>query len=172
MRNTPLNCFLSCWHAICLSNTYRREAIRTREADHEIMGVTIVSTDQWQMISGKRILVVEDDDLFRRSLCGLVHSLGYDVIQADGIDAALKLCESTRIDLVLTDYQLVGNTGVDLISAMRKSGIEVPFVVISGYPADIIRERSHGVIFAAYLRKPAELYKLQDLLPDLLGDMA
>jgi len=55
------------------------------------MGVTIVSTDQWQMISGKRILVVEDDDLFRRSLCGLVHSLGYDVIQADGIDAALKL---------------------------------------------------------------------------------
>ncbi len=134
------------------------------------MGVFTVTTDQWQMVSGKRILVVEDDDLFRRSLCGLIHSLGYDVIPADGLEAALKLCQSTRIDLVLTDYQLVGNTGVDLISALRRSGVDVPSVVISGYSAEEILERSHGVSFAAYVRKPAELYRLQDLLPDLLRE--
>ena len=136
------------------------------------MGVPTLATDQWQMVSGKRILVVEDDDLFRRSLCGLVHSLGYDVIPADGLEAALKLCETTRIDLVLTDFQLVGNTGIDLISALRKSGVDVPSVVISGYPAEEIQERSHGVSFAAYIRKPAELYRLQDLLPDLIGEAA
>ncbi len=134
------------------------------------MGVSTVTTDQWQMVSGKRILVVEDDDLFRRSLCGLIHSLGYDVIQAESAEAALKLCETTRIDLVLTDFQLVGTTGIDLIAALRGTGIDVPSVVISGYPAEEIRERSHGVAYAAFVRKPAELYRLQDLLPDLLGE--
>jgi len=133
-------------------------------------GMSKVTTDQWQMVSGKRILVVEDDDLFRRSLCGLIHSLGYNVLPAESVEAALKACETTRIDLVLTDFQLVGKTGIDLIAALRRSGIDVPSIVISGYPAEEIRERSHGVAFAAYIRKPAELYRLQDLLPDLLGE--
>ncbi len=147
------------------------ETIRKVRADHELMGVLIVTTDQWQMVSGKRILVVEDDDLFRRSLCGLIHSLGYDVIPAESAEAALKVCETTRIDLVLTDFQLVGKTGIDLIAALRRTGVDVPSVVISGYPAEEIRERSHGVSYAAFIRKPAELYRLQDLLPDLLGEV-
>lgn len=159
------------WHAICpFLHCCRGNRFAKFARIMNSWGMSKVTTDQWQMVSGKRILVVEDDDLFRRSLCGLIHSLGYNVLPAESVEAALKVCETTRIDLVLTDFQLVGKTGIDLIAALRRSGIDVPSIVISGYPAEEIRERSHGVAFAAYIRKPAELYRLQDLLPDLLGE--
>ncbi|MGA9120013.1 MAG: response regulator [Bacteroidota bacterium] len=124
-----------------------------------------------QQFSGKRVLVVEDDELFRRSLCGLVHTLGYEAVPAEAVDTALGLCRTTKIDLVLTDFQLTGKTGIDLISELQRTGMDIPSVIISGYSADDIREKAHGVAFAAFVKKPAELYRLQELLPHLLGEI-
>jgi CheY-like chemotaxis protein len=137
----------------------------------QCMGASIVDTGKHRQNAGKRVLVVEDDELFRRSLCGLVHTLGYEPVPAEAVDTALGLCRTTRIDLVLTDFQLTGKTGIDLISELRKTGMDIPSVIISGYSADDIRERAGGVTFSAFVKKPAELYRLQDLLPNLLGDI-
>jgi CheY-like chemotaxis protein len=125
-----------------------------------------------QETASKRVLLVEDDDLLRKSLSGFIGSLGYEVIAADSAEEALLLCQAGRVDLVLTDYRLLTMNGIDLILNLRKSGLDVPCVLISGFLSDEDRKRALDIRVSDILRKPWDLPRLQDLLPNLLGEVA
>lgn len=118
----------------------------------------------------KRVLVVEDDELFRRSLCGYVSALGYEPVSAESAERAMELCATTPVDLILTDYQLISSNGIDLILALRNACVSVPSVLISGYLSEEVRNRAASLQVAAILRKPTDLGRLPELLPALLGE--
>ena len=73
--------------------------------------------------ASKKVLLVEDDDLLRQSLCGLVGALGYEAVPAGSGEEALSRCLEDTIDLVLTDYRLLAMNGIDLILNLRQSGV-------------------------------------------------
>ena len=122
--------------------------------------------------ASKKVLLVEDDDLLRQSLCGLVGALGYEAVPAGSGEEALRRCLGDKIDLVLTDYRLVAMDGIDLILTLRKWGVNVPCILISGYLSEEARQRAREIRVTEILRKPGELARLQFLLPDLLGRAA
>jgi len=125
-----------------------------------------------QKTTPKRVLLVEDDDLLRKSLSGYIGALGYEVIAADSAEEALLLCGPGSVDLVLTDYRLLTMNGIDLILTLRKSGLDVPCILISGFLSDEDRRRALEIRVTDILRKPWDLPRLQDLLPNLLGEVA
>ncbi|MCF7797051.1 MAG: sigma-54 dependent transcriptional regulator [Lentisphaeria bacterium] len=79
------------------------------------------------------ILAVDDSpdtlELLQRNLT----SKGYRVFIAEDVPSALKVLESTRIDLVLTDLKMPGISGLDLIRHIRENYKNTEVMMITGY---------------------------------------
>jgi DNA-binding response OmpR family regulator len=121
-------------------------------------------------VGAKRVLVVEDDELFRRSLAGFVSAMGYVALPAQSAEEALVLSSQGNVDLVLTDYQLIHENGLDLIRVLRARGMNVPTILLSGYLSDEVRAQAQGMAIAAILKKPGDIALLGNVLPELLGE--
>lgn len=82
------------------------------------------------------ILVVDDDALIRRQISRLYSHSGYTVITAETAEEALSHLESEDIDVVVSDIQLPGLSGIELTERVRRLHPDVPVIVITGH-ADI-----------------------------------
>jgi two-component system, cell cycle sensor histidine kinase and response regulator CckA len=103
-----------------------------------------------------RVLVVDDEEMLRATVKGMLVELGYDVVCApDGTSALAALdAEGDRFDLVLLDIVMPVMDGVRTLELMRLRGIGVPVVISSGFMngASAASLDRHDV--AGYLRKP------------------
>ena len=81
------------------------------------------------------VLVVDDDELVRRSVASALRSLGYDTIEADGGVEALKVYRDRKQDLraVVLDMVMPGMNGRATFAAMREVDPEIPVVLMSGH---------------------------------------
>jgi DNA-binding NtrC family response regulator len=117
--------------------------------------------------SKKTILVVDDDRLFLWSLDKLLQSEGYDVCPVDTWESALDLIRQRSFDLVISDFQLPGLNGKDLIRKIKGLHPETKTLLISAYqPEEFGSEES--ALLNAYLNKPIELGMLRKLVAELI----
>lgn len=80
-----------------------------------------------------RVLIVDDDTDVRQFLCQLCEYEGFKVIEAErGRDALIHI-EEGKADLMFLDLNLRGGSGVELIRILRRRGLDIPTIVISGY---------------------------------------
>ena len=81
-----------------------------------------------------RVLLVEDEPLVRELLARGLRFHGYDVIEAEDGDAALRqLHEREPFDLLCTDAVMPGRSVLELISEYQAKNAKGPVLVISGY---------------------------------------
>lgn len=73
-------------------------------------------------MGAKQALVVDDSAAQRLVLAKNLARWGYEVSQAASGDDALKLCESTRFDLILSDWMMPGMNGLEFCRAFRAMG--------------------------------------------------
>jgi two-component system, chemotaxis family, chemotaxis protein CheY len=117
-------------------------------------------------VSGRRrVLVVDDDTVSRLVLGHMVTRLGHEVVQAEDVDVALAA--SGGVDLVLCDYCLPGGTGVELLARLRASGVDAPFVLVTGVAEVAAGAEAPGV--ADRLTKPVDSRRLATCLAGVLG---
>lgn len=86
----------------------------------------------------KTILLVEDEKNTRSTVAIILKSAGYEVLASENYDEAIRMIKFARktekeICLVITDLQLPGKSGKDLIIEMKRMGIQAPIIVISGF---------------------------------------
>lgn len=87
--------------------------------------------------SGNRvgILVVDDTRNMRRVIMGMLRQMGFDsVMEAEDGASAVRVLESEKVDLVLSDWNMKNMTGIQLLSYVRsKRGLrDIPFIMITG----------------------------------------
>ncbi|MBN1865966.1 response regulator [Candidatus Sumerlaeota bacterium] len=82
-----------------------------------------------------RILVVEDEAVVRDLLSEILTQQGHKVATAGDGSEALDLLRKNSFDMVLSDLQMPGLSGLDLISSIKSRQPTLPVVVVSGYPA-------------------------------------
>jgi len=85
--------------------------------------------------SDKGLILAVDDtpstlELLQRNLT----SQGYQVFIAPNVAEAIRLLESTPVDLVITDLKMPGVSGMDLIRHIRENFKDVEVMMITGYP--------------------------------------
>jgi len=68
----------------------------------------------------RRILVVDDSKLQRKILSSSLMRWGYDVIEADCGDSALRICAEHRPDIVVSDWIMPGMTGLEFCKEFRE----------------------------------------------------
>src|SRR5688572_17226128 len=84
-------------------------------------------------VSKEQILVVDDEEDFRKAIVDILTLDGFDVEHAaSGEEAAEKLSQ-TAYDVLITDHNLPGKTGVELLEESLVRYPEIIGIVITGY---------------------------------------
>ena len=83
-----------------------------------------------------KILIVEDDTMLRNWLSMLLSSLSDYQLQiyeaGDGLEA-LEVCQTTPVELVITDIKMPRMDGLQLIQKLKESDPEIRTAVLSSY---------------------------------------
>ena len=107
-----------------------------------------------------RILVIDDDHLVREISVRMLLRAGFRVDAAEDAETGWEALAAKSYELLITDYDMPGMSGLDLIKKLRASGLKLPVILISGrFPLDVpalAREIQPGAV----LPKPFSYEKL------------
>jgi len=114
-----------------------------------------------------RILIVDDFSTMRRIVKNLLNDLGFtNTAEADDGTTALIELHKSRFDLVITDWNMPGMSGIDLLKAIRAdpalAKIPVLMVTAEAKREQIIEAAQAGV--NGYIIKPFTAATLEDKL--------
>jgi CheY-like chemotaxis protein len=108
------------------------------------------------------ILIVDDVELNRLLLGGMVKSIGYDVETAgNGLEVLAKL--PGGIDLVLLDVMMPGIDGFEVVRRIRADAAfcELPVIMVTALDSREDRARSVAAGASDFIAKPVERSELQ-----------
>lgn len=80
-----------------------------------------------------RVLLLDDEPMtaaILRHWLGQVEDTAYGIVEVKRVEDALKLCGVTRFDVIVVDYRLGGETGLDFLDALESRFAEHPWPVI------------------------------------------
>jgi DNA-binding NarL/FixJ family response regulator len=102
-----------------------------------------------------RILVVDDHPVVRQGLSlALGKQAGLQVCgEAGSLHDALRAIGETRPDLVLSDLDLEGSSGIDLIKAIRETNPDLPVLILSMHDEEVYAERVLRAGACGYMTK-------------------
>lgn len=107
-----------------------------------------------------KILVVDDDARILRSLDRLLTREGYEVeTAADGF-IALKMFEERAADLVITDINMPGMDGIEVITALQDLRSDVPVIAISAgglLPSEVLLQNADMLGAISSISKPFDV---------------
>jgi CheY-like chemotaxis protein len=111
------------------------------------------------------IMIVEDELLLRLDLANQLHSAGFEVIEAQCADEALKiLATDIDVDLILTDIRMPGQIdGLGLVSSVQQQDRDIKLVLLSAY-VNAESKSPADASFAKPVRIGALLAKVRQLL--------
>ncbi len=110
------------------------------------------------------VLVVDDDEQFMHACVRLMRSWGYDVTGAGTVEAALQLAQEQVFDVILSDINLPGASGLDILRAVRGRDKDAPVVLMTGGPELETARLAVELGAQSYLIKPLSVPQLQEVL--------
>ncbi len=107
-------------------------------------------------VKEKNILVVDDEETVRESLAAILEREGYRVFQAESGDEGLRVLKETPgIQLVISDHNMPGMSGIELLKLVRERYPNVTRIMLTGDPDPqvIIRSINEGEVYR-FIKKP------------------
>jgi EAL domain-containing protein (putative c-di-GMP-specific phosphodiesterase class I) len=110
------------------------------------------------------ILVVDDDAEFLRACTRVLGTWDYTVAEAASSEIALKMASERSFDAILTDINLPGASGLDVLRVVRSRDKDVPVILMTGGPE--LETARLAVEWGAqsYLIKPLSMPQLKEVL--------
>ncbi|MDH3733843.1 MAG: sigma-54 dependent transcriptional regulator [Gemmatimonadota bacterium] len=115
-----------------------------------------------------RLLIVDDDEVFRLSTAELLRDAGYTVDIAANAAEAGPILETRTIDLLLLDVRMPGIDGLQVVEVLRRRGSRVPILMISGYGSVETAVESLHLGADDFLTKPVDPDELCRRVAELL----
>lgn len=108
----------------------------------------------------EKILVVDDDADACELISTVLGQLGFEIeVAADGYEAVRKLARS-RHDIVLTDLQMPGMNGIELIGQIRQLRSQLPVILMTGADTRDLCTAAEAYGAVACMPKPINLDQL------------
>lgn len=127
------------------------------------------------MSNTMKILVVDDFSTMRRIVKNLLQELGYsDITEADDGNTALPLLKAGGFDFLITDWNMPGMPGLDLLKAVRADSklAKMPVLMLTAEAKreQIIEAAQAGV--SGYVIKPFTAVTLKEKIDKILASKA
>ena len=121
------------------------------------------------MKSATVISIIDDDATVRDGIADLIISLGYAVHTFKSAEEFLDSTYLKNTACLITDLQLPGLNGIDLLDQLRVAGHRIPMIVITGFPTAQTRARALAAGAIAVFAKPFEAAILVNSLESALS---
>ena len=105
----------------------------------------------------KKILIADDEELIRWSLLQFFESSGYSVDLVINGTEVIKRLENTNYDIIVTDLNMPGLNGIEILTKMKGMGINLPVIVISAYFSDKLKDETISSGAFECISKPFEM---------------
>ena len=122
--------------------------------------------------AGKRVLIVEDNDLNMKLFNDLLEAHGYFTLQTkDGVEA-LRMARQHRPDLILMDIQLPEVSGLEVTKWLKEDEDlrAIPVIAVTAFAMKGDEERIREGGCEAYLSKPISVGKFIETIRHFLGN--
>ncbi len=115
-----------------------------------------------------KIVIAEDEALTALALEMELKKAGYEVPgNFTAGEQVLEFFEKNQADLVLMDLSLAGSiNGIEAAGRLLEK-VQVPVIIISGYPDHLVEEALHKVPEARFIPKPVDSVRLFQLIESL-----
>jgi DNA-binding NtrC family response regulator len=112
------------------------------------------------MATKQRILIADDEPLYRDTTADLLREEGYECICVEHADDAIGLLREHSFDLILSDLNMPGNLKLELLKEGRTKYSHIPMIVVTGVPSVPTAIESVRLGIADYLLKPVKFEEL------------
>ena len=111
--------------------------------------------------SKRKILVIDDNNIFCESVYDILHDELTDVLTANTGKEGLKICQDEKIDIVILDQKLPDTEGVSICPFILEQNDQTKIIFVTAYPSfdnavEAIKVGAHD-----YLSKPFEMAELE-----------
>lgn len=113
----------------------------------------------------RTVLLVDDDQALIDGIARRLHGSGYAVIGASSGEDALRILESSAVDVLVSDEAMPGMSGVELLTEVHRRWSDVITIMLSGRATagTIVRALNQGQIFR-FLIKPCDVDEITESL--------
>lgn len=101
-----------------------------------------------------RLLIIDDESELREVLTALLEESASDIkLAANGLEA-IDMLKNQEFDAVLSDEKMPKKSGLEVLKWMRENGLEIPFIIHTGYGQKEIVQEAKRLGVYAFIDKP------------------
>ena len=119
--------------------------------------------------ASRKVLIVDDAESVADFLRELLLSLDHDAEVSFSVEDALKRFQPGKYDLVVTDYNMPGMSGLEFAQAIRERASQQPILLITGDCLQAEKKCGGARHFNATLQKPFSLTEFQETLTGIFS---
>jgi CheY-like chemotaxis protein len=121
-------------------------------------------------MTGKRVLVVDDEVHIVHVVAIKLRNNGYEVISADNGAEAYDLACKEKPDIIVTDYQMPVMSGIELVEKLRQceETDDIPVIMLTARSFAISKEQQEELRISSCLSKPFSPKELLGNIEDVL----
>ena len=119
---------------------------------------------------GKKVLLVDDNNINRRVFASLLKHTGIQVVEASSGNEALGLVLKEKYDIIFLDHMMPGMDGIETLKALKKLDVnenknsQTPVIALTANAIEGAKEYYMGEGFDGYMSKPIDTEKLDKLI--------
>ncbi len=119
------------------------------------------------------IIIIDDEPKIRKGLCKLLACRpGWEVEAFSTAESALGYLYTHEVDAVITDIQMPGMLGLDMIEKLREVNYGVAVIILSGYSRFEYAQRAINLGVRKYLTKPTSAEEIQQALEQIEAELS
>ena len=121
-------------------------------------------------MTGKRVLVVDDEIHIVHVVAIKLRNNGYEVISADNGAEAFELACEEKPNIIVTDYQMPVMSGLELLEKLRQQDDtkDIPVIMLTARSFAISKEQQEELRISSCLSKPFSPKELLGNIEDVL----
>jgi len=120
-----------------------------------------------------RILLIDDDEIFREMLREMLEQTNYEVVEAATSDEGIEIFDRRKIDAIITDLFIPSEGGLGVIKHVRERDEHIGIIVISGMATNnrtTVLDQTLKIGANKALPKPVDNDILVQAIEELLSD--
>jgi len=118
----------------------------------------------------RHILIVDDEDYILALMEEVLRILGYQPLAAANAKQALQILAMQPVDLVITDMEMPGVSGINLLQQVKQTHPSIPVVLITGYGPERAARVAEECGADGFLGKPFHIEDLRFCISRLIEE--
>jgi CheY-like chemotaxis protein len=107
-------------------------------------------------MSKRKVLLVDDEEDFRKILGLRIKRWGYELIEASSGKEAIAVISQQVPDILILDYLMPGMDGVETLIELRKSQSKIPVIMLTAHLQEKVIVELKGLAVSAFIPKISE----------------